>query len=349
MWSGRRNSSPANKPLYRRALGQAHKALQRSLKLYNNLSLIQRIALTTVGVISLVLSILALIYSEAVFAWLTPVSEKWKALPGGWVILWVATFLTAFPPMIGYSTCVTLAGFVFGMQGWFIIATANVAGSLCSFLLFRHLLSDFAQRLTKRDPRFAAFGLVIAHDGVKILMLIRLTPLPYSLSNGGLSTIHTIKAWQFALATAVATPKLLIHVFIGTRLKQLAGESLDTQTKIINWASIIFGVLLGAATGIIIYRRTVARSKVLEAEERRKASGDDRDGGRLEHPDEFTDEDDDAVDVAEDVIDFIDGGYADDEESQSHVRQDGGRYEDESDIDGAGDEEGISLTRTSKY
>jgi len=31
--------------------------------------------------------------------------------------------------MIGYSTCVTVAGFVFGMRGWLIVSTATVIGS----------------------------------------------------------------------------------------------------------------------------------------------------------------------------------------------------------------------------
>lgn len=53
---------------------------------------------------------------------------------------------------------------------------------------------------------------------------------------------------MFGLATAAATPKLLIAIFIGSRLAAIArsGNKMDKGTKAINWASIIFGVLLGA-------------------------------------------------------------------------------------------------------
>lgn len=141
---------------------------------------------------------------------------------------------------------------------------------------------------------------MLQNDGLKLLIMIRLCPLPYSLSNGALSTFHTISPLNFALATAIATPKLLIHVFIGSRLKALAGD-MDTGTKVINWASIILGGVLGVATGAWVYQRTQARARQLEAEERTKMGTQGRRaGGRvrgsvggnmgLEHPDAFVDD-----------------------------------------------------------
>jgi len=64
---------------------------------------------------------------------------------------------------------------------------------------------------------------------------------------------------MFAVATAAATPRLLIAIFIGSRLAVIAksGEKMDTGTKAINWASIILGVVLGSLTGWLIYRRYV--------------------------------------------------------------------------------------------
>ena len=66
------------------------------------------------GLAAVTAAIIFLVFSEAIFAWLEPVAEKWKNLSGGWLILWALTFATAFPPVIGYSTCLTLAGFVYG-------------------------------------------------------------------------------------------------------------------------------------------------------------------------------------------------------------------------------------------
>ena len=62
---------------------------------------------------------------------------------------------------------------------------------------------------------------------------------------------------MFALATAIVTPKLLIHVFIGSRLAAIAksGDKMDAATKAINWASIIGGLIIGALTAWFIYSR----------------------------------------------------------------------------------------------
>ena len=104
-------------------------------------------------------------------------------------------------------------------------------------------------------------SLVLKHDGLKLLIMIRLCPLPYSISNGAISTFPTVQPLTFAIATAAATPKLLIAIFVGSRLKVIARSDakMDTGTKIINWASILFGVGLGVLTGWLIYKRYVYR------------------------------------------------------------------------------------------
>jgi len=101
------------------------------------------------------------------------------------------------------------------------------------------------------------------------------------LSNGALSTFPTLHPLMFTLATACACPKLLVHVFIGSRLASLAdsGEKTDTATKAINLASVIGGGLLGAVVGYVIYQRTVARARQLELEENQSLRDNAEGGG----------------------------------------------------------------------
>ena len=160
--------------------------------------------------------------------------------------------------MIGYSTCGTTAGFVYGVwEGWLILATASVVGSTCSIIVSRTVLRRYVERLLANDKRFAALALTIKHDGLKLLCMIRLCPLPYSLSNGAMSTFPTVQPLMYAAATAIVSPKLLVHAFIGSRLAAIAksGEKMSAGTKAINWASIVVGAFLGGFTGWYIYRR----------------------------------------------------------------------------------------------
>jgi len=237
-------------------------------KTYNKMSVLQRILVFIFLSIMSVFGILFLVYNERIFGWLGPAAAKWRDVPGGWVILFALNFITAFPPLIGYSSTVTIAGFVYGFpNGWFIVASATILGSLCSFLASRTVLSAYVQRLVGEDKRFTALALTLKHDGLKILCMIRFCPLPYSLSNAAMSTFPGVNPLMFALATAISTPKLLIHVFIGSRMASLAGGHQDFSTKIINYVSIGGGIIVGGAAGWIIYRRTMQRAAQLETEE----------------------------------------------------------------------------------
>jgi len=130
------------------------------------------------------------------------------------------------------------------VSSWFIIASGTVIGASCSFIACRYYFQDFAKRMVATDKRFAALSLTLKHDGIKLLCMIRLCPLPYSISNGAMSTFPTVSPLNFMVATAVATPKLLIHIFIGAKLAELAedeGKKMDLKTKALNYGSIIGG------------------------------------------------------------------------------------------------------------
>lgn len=298
---GARRSNPFNDdqafiPRWRQ---KAESLQRRAMNAYFQLSLLQRISLSALGILFFILTIVGIIYNERIFAALAPAAKKWRSLKGGWLILWFVTFFVSFPPLIGYSSCVTIAGFVFGMKGWFIIASATVIGSTCSFLVSRTALRGFVSRLTEKNKRFNALSLVLKHDGLKLLVMIRICPLPYSLSNGAISTIPSVTWVNFAIATAIASPKLLLHVFVGSRLGDLAenGDKMDGKTKLVSYLSILIGMSAGVATGYFVYVRTKARAAQLEAEEAAGAVDGRRTPSRTGR--EYADDDDerDAVDV----------------------------------------------------
>ncbi|KAK2004638.1 hypothetical protein LX36DRAFT_354616 [Colletotrichum falcatum] len=285
--SGRSTSSARfgrQRPVSRRttALASLNRTVRYAVKtgnrlwdMYLGLSPVQRVAVAAFLLVVNVLGILMLVYSHAIFKWLGPVAQKWRALPGGWLIIWAFTFLTAFPPMIGYSTAISISGFVYGFPlGYPIVATATVAGSLTAFYTSRGIFSGYVHRLVGQDHRFIALGQVLRKDGLGMLTAVRFCPLPYSLSNGFLSTIPSIKPWAFAASTALASPKLLVHVFIGSRLALIAekGDEMTTGGKAINYISMILGGIVGLVVGWLIYQRTMARAAELALEEA-EASG----------------------------------------------------------------------------
>jgi uncharacterized membrane protein YdjX (TVP38/TMEM64 family) len=209
--STRRLSRPYNRtpavpePWGARVLRTANAAGSKAWAFFLRLSPLYRAAVVAALLVTTALSVVFLIYSHQLLAWLAPIAKSWRQMPLGWVLVWLVVFLAAFPPMIGYSTAVTVAGFVWGFPGgWPIVATANVAGSTVAFLTSRGVFSGYVERTVGADARFIALGQVLRRDGIWVLVGVRLCPLPYSLSNGFLATIPSITPWSFALATALA-------------------------------------------------------------------------------------------------------------------------------------------------
>lgn len=151
-------------------------------------------------------------------------------------------------------------------------------------------------RLVANDKRFAALALTLKHDGLKLLVMIRLCPLPYSLTNGAVATFPTVHWGSFAIANAIVSPKLMLHIFIGSQLEKIAesGGKMPAGTKALSYISIAIGAIAGAVTGWFMYKKTKERAAQLEAEERagiRRTSIED-----LEH--EYSD-DPEALQAAE--------------------------------------------------
>lgn len=139
-------------------------------------------------------------------------------------------------------------------------------GSTASFLSSRYFFQDYVSRMTGGNKRFQALNLVLKHDGLKLLIMIRLCPLPYSASNGFFSTIPTVGPVAFAFSTLCMCPKYLLHVFIGSRLAAIAenGDKMDAKTKAVSYLSIVLGVVVGGLTGWFMYTKTSARAAELE-------------------------------------------------------------------------------------
>ena len=112
----------------------------------------------------------------------------------------------------------------------------------------------------ERDKRFAALALTLKYDGLKLLCMIRLCPLPYSICNGAVSTFPTVRPLMYGLATAIISPKFMISTFVGSRLRILArtDEKLSGGSKALNIISLIVSICVGICTGLYIYKRYVA-------------------------------------------------------------------------------------------
>ncbi|KKF94245.1 Golgi apparatus membrane protein tvp38 [Ceratocystis platani] len=223
--------------LFEQARQQALTTYRMALRRFLALDPLQRVMVAVGGVVALCFALVMLVYWHRIIAGLIPVVKKWRDVRGGWVVMWFIVFMTSFPPIIGYSTASTVAGFV-------------------------TIFSGYVHRLVGQDPRFVALGQVLRRDGLLMLTMIRFCPLPFSLSNGFLATIPTITPTAFVISTALSTPKLLVHVWLASKLALLAenGDSMSFGEKLVNYLSMGIAGVIGITVTVLIYRRTMSRA-----------------------------------------------------------------------------------------
>lgn len=71
------------------------------------------------------------------------------------------TVLVSFPPLIGHTTLVTLCGFAYGMNGFFISATASVVGSAAAFVTLRYFFSGRIRQWSAHNKKWEALQSVV--------------------------------------------------------------------------------------------------------------------------------------------------------------------------------------------
>ncbi|ODV81898.1 Golgi apparatus membrane protein TVP38 [Suhomyces tanzawaensis NRRL Y-17324] len=230
---------------------------RQSMDWYNAQPRYKRVLLQILVAFGFVAGLLVLVFHKYIIHILVLLSDSWSELRFGLVILFSLIFLVGFPPLLGFSALSMLCGMIYGFSfGWPLLASASVSGSFCSFLVFRYVLRNQATKLINHNEKFRAFSEILREDSsLLLLILIRLCPLPYSLSNGGLAAIPELSATTFLLASLITCPKLMIHVFVGKKLKELGDETKPKSTKWVDFVSIIITGIAASLTTYIIYNK----------------------------------------------------------------------------------------------
>ncbi|KAG6872753.1 hypothetical protein C0995_006955 [Termitomyces sp. Mi166 len=144
----------------------------------------------------------------------------------GWLVLATSLVVVSFPPLLGHTTIVTLCGFAYGMQGFIIAAFATLVGASSVFVVLRFFFNQRLRTWSRRNQKWQALESVVSIEAVSLR--------------------------QFATATICVFPRLLLHVFIGSRIAALSDGNqrghMDRHTKTINGLLIAGGLILAICT-----------------------------------------------------------------------------------------------------
>ncbi|MEO0926507.1 MAG: TVP38/TMEM64 family protein [Cyanobacteria bacterium J06643_13] len=175
-------------------------------------------------------------------------------------IIFVLLYVVATICLIPGSILTLGAGALFGV-GWgsFYVLMGAIIGETCAFLLGRYLVRDWIDQKIAANKTFVALNRAINREGLKIILLTRLSPVfPFSLLNYAFG-ITGISLKDYFLGSVGMIPMTITYVYLGSFASELANISEASQLAHpqLQWGLKIFGSL--ATIVAALYLTQVAR------------------------------------------------------------------------------------------
>jgi uncharacterized membrane protein YdjX (TVP38/TMEM64 family) len=92
-----------------------------------------------------------------------------------------------------------IGGLAFGLWGFVLVPISATLGSVAAFLISRYIAREKIRERLTHQPAVRAVDEVVAEEGWKVIVLLRLSPLvPYNLTNDfcGSMTGVSFAAWS---------------------------------------------------------------------------------------------------------------------------------------------------------
>ena len=195
--------------------------------------------------------------------------QKFKTWVEGLGPLGPAVFIASYvvmTVMLVPMSLVTLAGgAVFGLfYGVLYVITGASVGAAGAFLISRYLARSAVEKRVAGDQRFAAIDRAIGKQGLKIVVLLRLSPVfPFNLLNYFLG-LSKVRFLHFNIASLAMLPGTFLYVYYGT-IFGLTFQTEERQKETAEYIAQAVGLLVTIIVTVYITR--VARKALKETTE----------------------------------------------------------------------------------
>ncbi len=157
-------------------------------------------------------------------------------------------------------------GVIFGLVwGSIYVLIAATLGATQAFLIGRYLSRDWVSQKLQKYPKFKAIESAVAKEGLKIVLLTRLSPLfPFNLLNYAFG-ISSVSIRDYILGSVGMIPGTMLYVYIGSLVGDIAliGTTSQPTDPILQWTVRAIGLF--ATIAVTIYITRIAR-KALDAQ-----------------------------------------------------------------------------------
>lgn len=188
------------------------------------------------------------------------------------VLGYAVVYMGAAVLLLPGSALTAAAGLVYGpWHGLVLVSPVSVAAAVVAFVLGRTTARGWIRKRTDTEPRFRAIDRAIGRHGLKLVILLRLSPLfPFSVMNYALG-LTSVSLRHYVVGSFVGMlPGTFLYVYIGSLVGDLTALSqhqagAETAQQVVS----LLGLL--ATITVTVYVTRLARRAL--AEELRESDG----------------------------------------------------------------------------
>jgi uncharacterized membrane protein YdjX (TVP38/TMEM64 family) len=181
-------------------------------------------------------------------------------------IAFIALYIIATVAFFPGSILTLGAGVIFGaVWGSLYVFIGATLGATAAFLVGRYLARNWIAQKIADNKKFAAIDQAVGKEGLKIVLLTRLSPIfPFNLLNYAFG-ITGVSLQDYFIGSLGMIPGTIMYVYIGSLAGNLAmiGTKAQPTNPTLQWTIRILGLI--ATVAVTVYVTRIAR-KALEEE-----------------------------------------------------------------------------------
>ncbi|KAI7856716.1 hypothetical protein BDC45DRAFT_566792 [Circinella umbellata] len=207
------------------------------------------------------------VYRDPVMEFVQKVAIELRARPLlGSVILSILVMATSIPPLLGFTFASSLCGFVYGFPGGVIPAVigAFLGAMLCFALIRQFNFARFIRLSPDKQLKYQAIQEAIQESGFGMIVLIRITPIPWEVTNTVLSMLPNLSAKQYTFSAFLASFKVALEVWFGSQLASLSDPDLPPSAHRVTLITLGVGVLIILFLAFYLHRVTMRKIRELQ-------------------------------------------------------------------------------------
>ena len=187
----------------------------------------------------------------------------------GWGALaplaYAGVYALAVPLAVPGSLLTLTAGALFGLwPGVPVVFAGAVVGSSLAFVVSRYVARPWVEAWTGRHPRYAAIERAVATEGIRIVFLLRLTPLiPFTILNYLLG-LTRVRWRDVLLASPGMLPGTVLYVFYGAVIGDVTAVAAGARPPRTTAQYVLLALGLVAA-GLVAWRVSRIARRALAA------------------------------------------------------------------------------------